>query len=62
MSEEQKKRKHTINDFYCCNTIHKEEYWFIEIDNPENYKKNNGHFSVPEFLLRKPTPEERKDF
>ncbi len=65
MSDEPKKkrkhRKHTINDFYYGNKLHKEKYGFIEIDNPEYYKKNNGYWAVPEFLLRKPTPEERKE-
>jgi hypothetical protein len=65
MSEEPKKkrkhRKHTINDFYHGNKLHKEKYGFIEIDNTEYYKKDNGYFAVPEFLLRKPTPEERKE-
>lgn len=65
MSDEPKKkrkhRKHTINDFYQGNKLHKEKYGFIEIDNPEYYKKNNGYWAVPEFLMRKPTPEERKE-
>ncbi len=65
MSDEPKKkrkhRKHTINDFYHGNKLHKEKYGFIEIDNPEYYKKDNGYWAVPEFLMRKPTPEERKE-
>ena len=59
--KKRKHRKHTINDFYHGNKLHKEKYGFIEIDNPEYYKKNNGYFAVPEFLMRKPTPEERKE-
>lgn len=59
--KKRKHRKHTINDFYHGNKLHKEKYGFIEIDNPEYYKKDNGYFAVPEFLLRKPTPEERKE-
>ena len=59
--DEKKKRKHTINDFYHGNKLHKEKYGFIEIDNPEYYKKGNGYFAMPEFLLRKPTPDERKE-
>lgn len=59
--KKRKHRKHTINDFYHGNKFHKEKYGFIEIDNPEYYKKNNGYFAVPEFLIRKPTPEERKE-
>lgn len=59
--KKRKHRKHTINDFYYGNKLHKEKYGFIEIDNPEYYKKDNGYWSVPEFLLRKPTPEERKE-
>ena len=65
MSDEPKKkrkhRKHTINDFYHGNKLHKEKYGFIEIDNPEYYTKDNGYWAVPEFLMRKPTPEERKE-
>ena len=59
--KKRKHRKHTINDFYHGNKLHKEKYGFIEIDNPEYYKKNNGYFAVSEFLIRNPTPEERKE-
>ena len=59
--KKRKHRKHTVNDFYHGNKLHKEKYGFIEIDNPEYYKKDNGYWAVPEFLLRKPTPEERKE-
>lgn len=65
MSDEPKKkrkhRKHSINFDYSGNKLHQEKYGFIEIDNPEYYKKNNGGYAVPEFLMRKPTPEERKE-
>ena len=65
MSDEPKKkrkhRKHTLNNSYYGNKLHKEKYGFIEIDNPEYYKKDNGYWAVPEFLMRKPTPEERKE-
>ena len=64
MADEPKKkrkhRKHTVNVYYYGNKIHKEKYGFIEIDNPEYYN-SKSRFSVPEFLLRKPTPEERKE-
>ena len=61
--EEQKRkhRKHSINPEYTGNKLHQEKYGFIEIENHEYYKENNGYFAVPEFLLRKPTPEERKE-
>ena len=65
MSDEPKKkrkhRKHTVNLLYSGNKLHQEKYGFIEIDNPEYYKKDNGYWAVPEFLMRKPTPEERKE-
>lgn len=41
-------------------TIHKNKYGFIEIENPIYYN-NNLYFSPPEFLMRKPTPEERRE-
>ena len=60
--KKRKHRKHTINDFYYGNKRHKEKYGFIEIENPEYYKKGNRYDYVgPEFLMRKPTPEERKE-
>ena len=59
--KKRKHRKHTLNDSYYGNKLHKEKYGFIEIDNPEYYKKDNGYWAVPEFLMRKPTPEERKE-
>lgn len=65
MAEENKKKKrlykNTYNPDCTSNKLHSEKYGFIEIDNPEYYKKNNGYFAVPEFLMRKPTPEERKE-
>lgn len=59
--KKRKHRKHNVNLLYSGNKLHQEKYGFIEIDNPEYYKKNNGYFAVPEFLMRKPTPEERKE-
>ncbi len=65
MSDEPKKkrkhRKHNVNLMYSGNKLHQEKYGFIEMDNPEYYKKDNGYWAVPEFLIRKPTPEERKE-
>lgn len=65
MSEEPKKkrkhRKHNVNFDYSGSKLHQEKYGFIEIDNPEYYKKNNSYWAVPEFLMHKPTPEERKE-
>lgn len=46
--KKRKHRKHTINDSYYGNKLHKEKYGFIEIDNPEYYKKDNGYWAVPE--------------
>ena len=60
-TNKRKHRKHTVNLLYSGNKLHKEKYGFIEIDNPEYYKKDNGYYAVPEFLVRKPTPEERKE-
>lgn len=59
--KKRKHRKHTVNLLYSGNKLHQEKYGFIEIDNPEYYKKDNGYWAVPEFLMRKPTPEERKE-
>lgn len=60
--KKRKRRKHTVNDFYHGNKLHKEKYGFIEIENPEFYKKDNRYDYVgPEFLMRKPTPYERKE-
>lgn len=62
VKQKKKHRKHTVNDFYVGNKLHKEKFGFIEIENPEFYKKGNRYDDVgPEFLLRKPTPEERKE-
>ena len=41
-TNKRKHRKHTVNIFYSGNKLHKEKYGFIEIDNPEYYKKDNG--------------------
>lgn len=53
--------KNTYNPDCTSNKLHSEKYGFIEIENPEYYKKDNGCWAVPEFLLRKPTPKERKE-
>ena len=56
-----KHRKHTVNDFYHGNKLHKEKYGFIEIENPKYYKNGNRYDYVgPEFLMRKPTPKREK--
>lgn len=61
MDNKRKHREHNLNDFYV-GKLHKEKYGFIEIDNPEFYKKDIGYDYVGlEFLMRKPTPKERKD-
>ena len=63
--EQKKKRRHrnhTFNDDYHGNKLHKEKFGFIEIENPDFYKKSNGlDENGPEFFMRKPTPEERKE-
>lgn len=55
MSDEPKKkrkhRKHTVNLLYSGNKLYQEKYGFIEKDNPEYCKKNNGYFAVPEFEI-----------
>ena len=51
-----KNKKRIVDD----NTIHKNKYGFIEIENPVYYN-NNFYFAPPEFLMRKPTPEERME-
>lgn len=65
MAEEKKIKKrlykNTYNPDCTSNKLHSEKYGFIEIENPEYYKKDNGCWAVPEFLLRKPTPKERKE-
>ena len=58
--KKQKHRKHTINDFYYGNKLHKEKYGFIEIDNPEYYKKDNGYWAVPEFFCESRRPKKEK--
>lgn len=54
-----KHRKHTLGK-PGDETIHKHKFGFIEIENPEYYD-NNYYFSPSEFLMRKATPEERKE-
>ena len=54
-----KHRKHTLGE-PGDETIHKHKFGFIEIQNPEYYD-NNYCFSPSEFLMRKATPEERKE-
>lgn len=56
------KRKHKKHNLGGENdeTLHKNKYGFIEIDNPEYYN-NNYNFSPPEYLMRKPTPFERRE-
>ncbi len=59
-TKKKKHRKHNKNADYSGNKLHEEKFGFIEIENPEYYD-NNYTYSVPEFLLRKPTPDERKE-
>ena len=54
-----KHRKHTLGK-PGDHTIHKHKYGFIEIENPEYYD-NHDCFAPPEFLMRKATPEERRE-
>lgn len=42
------------------NTVHKNKYGFVEIENPVYYN-NNYFFALPQFLMRKATPEERRE-
>lgn len=46
MAEEKKKKKrlykNTYNPDCTSNKLHSEKYGFIEIENPEYYKKDNG--------------------
>ena len=59
VKKRKKHRKHTLGE-RGDNTIHKNKFGFIEIENPEYYD-NNYYFSPPEFLMRKATPEERRE-
>ena len=54
-----KHRKHTLGK-PGDHTVHKHKYGFIEIENPEYYD-NHDCFAPPEFLMRKATPEERRE-
>lgn len=59
VKKRKKHRKHTLGE-RGDNTIHKNKFGFIEIENPEYYD-NNYYFSPQEFLMRKATPEERRE-
>ena len=59
VKKRKKHRKHTLGD-RGDNTIHKNKFGFVEIENPEYYD-NNYCFSPSEFLMRKATPEERRE-
>ena len=59
VKKRKKHRKHTLGK-PGDETIHKNKYGFIEIENPEYYN-NNYCFSPYEFLMRKATPEERRE-
>ena len=59
VKKRKKHRKHTLGE-RGDNTIHKNKFGFVEIENPEYYD-NNYYFSPPEFLMRKATPEERRE-
>ena len=54
-----KHRKHTLGKPWD-HTVHKHKYGFVEIENPEYYD-NHDCFAPPEFLMRKATPEERRE-
>lgn len=54
-----KHRKHTLGK-PGDHTIHKHKYGFEEIENPEYYD-NHDCFAPSEFLMRKATPEERRE-
>lgn len=59
LKKRKKHRKHTLGE-RGDNTIHKNKFGFVEIENPEYYD-NKYYFSPPEFLMRKATPEERRE-
>lgn len=59
LKKRKKRRKHTRGE-PGDNTIHKNKFGFIEIENPEYYD-NQYCFSPSEFLMRKATPEERRE-
>ena len=54
-----KHRKHTLGK-PGDHTVHKHMYGFVEIENPEYYD-NHDCFAPPVFLMRKATPEERRE-
>ena len=61
--EKVKKRKrhnkHTLGEEGDM-TVHKNKFGFVEIENPVYYN-NNYNYSPPQFLMRKATPEERRE-
>ena len=61
--EKVKKRKrhnkHTLGEPGDM-TVHKNKFGFVEIENPVYYN-NNYNYSPPQFLMRKATPEERRE-
>lgn len=59
VKKRKKHRKHTLGE-RGDNTIHKNKFGFVEIENPEYYNNSYG-YSPPEFLMRKATPEERRE-
>ena len=61
--EKVKKRKrhnkHTLGEPGDM-TVHKNKFGFVEIENPVYYN-NSYNYSPPQFLMRKATPEERRE-
>ena len=61
--EKVKKRKrhnkHTLGEAGDM-TVHKNKFGFVEIENPVYYN-NSYNYSPPQFLMRKATPEERRE-
>ena len=61
--EKVKKRKrhnkHTLGEPGDM-TVHKNKFGFVEIENPVYYNNNYNH-APPQFLMRKATPEERRE-
>ena len=61
--EKVKKRKrhnkHTLGEAGDM-TVHKNKFGFVEIENPVYYD-NNYYHAPPQFLMRKATPEERRE-
>ena len=54
-----RRRKNNSSDNFNDRTIHKNKYGFIEFENPAYYQSGTSH--EEEFLLRKPTPSERRE-